>query len=156
MCDLLSHLRPQAEIPEAGHAQCEKPPTLSAVAGAVQACHSLETRRRTPNVRGESRIGNTKHLDLVAQYFLPEWTYMNRMELLLSKLGNQAINLVLRSGIALTSSYAQQQCSRLLKTVNDKAIHTELRALQKILDSKVKVGVDFQLISPTPTSDTLY
>ncbi|PNP60384.1 hypothetical protein THARTR1_00408 [Trichoderma harzianum] len=45
----------------------------------------------------------------------------------------------IRSGIALTSSYAINQCSRLLKTVDDKSLHSELRILQKHLDSKIKV-----------------
>lgn len=61
------------------------------------------------------------------------------MEALLATLGVQTVNYAIRSGIALTSKYAVQQCSRLLKTVNDKAVRTELKALQKLLDSKIKV-----------------
>jgi hypothetical protein len=62
------------------------------------------------------------------------------MDALLSRLGVQAINYALRSGIAITSTYAVQQCSRLLKTVDDQDIHAELRGLQQLLDSKIKVG----------------
>ena len=62
------------------------------------------------------------------------------MDALLAKLGAQAFNYAVRSGIALTSSYAVQQCSRLLKTVDDKGIHAELKSLQRLLDSKIKVS----------------
>ena len=62
------------------------------------------------------------------------------MDALLASLGVQAMNYAIRSGIALTSSYAIQQCSRLLKTVDDRGVHSELKALQKLLDSKIKVG----------------
>lgn len=61
------------------------------------------------------------------------------MEALLATLGVQTVNYAIRSGIALTSKYAVQQCSRLLKAVNDREVHAELRALQKLLDSKIKV-----------------
>ncbi|KAK0628894.1 RanGTP-binding protein-domain-containing protein [Bombardia bombarda] len=61
------------------------------------------------------------------------------MDALLARLGVQAVNYAIRSGIALTSTYAVQQCSRLLKTVNDKAVHAKLKSLQKLLDSKIKI-----------------
>lgn len=61
------------------------------------------------------------------------------MDALLQTLGAQTFNFAVRSGIALTSKYAVQQCARLLKSVNDKAIRSELRALQRLLDSKIKV-----------------
>ncbi|KAF9875957.1 putative SNF2 family domain-containing protein [Colletotrichum karsti] len=61
------------------------------------------------------------------------------MDALLAKLGAQAMNMAIRSGIALTSTYAFSQCSRLMKTVDDKAVRSELKKLQKILDSKIKV-----------------
>lgn len=48
--------------------------------------------------------------------------------------------MAIRSGIALTSTYAVQQCSRLLKTVDDKSVRAELRALQQELDERIKVG----------------
>ncbi|KAK4145245.1 RanGTP-binding protein-domain-containing protein [Dichotomopilus funicola] len=61
------------------------------------------------------------------------------MDALLQTLGAQTFNFAVRSGIALTSKYAVQQCARLLKSVNDKAIRSELRALQRVLDSKIKI-----------------
>ncbi|KAK3316328.1 RanGTP-binding protein-domain-containing protein [Apodospora peruviana] len=61
------------------------------------------------------------------------------MDALLERLGAQAINYAIRSGIALTSTYAVSQCSRLLKTVDDKAVHSEIKSLQKLLDSKIKI-----------------
>lgn len=60
------------------------------------------------------------------------------MDALLSKLGVHAMNYAIRSGIALTSTYAISQCSRLLKTVDDKDVHSQLKTLQKLLDSKIK------------------
>ncbi|KAI8296647.1 hypothetical protein K4K61_000729 [Colletotrichum sp. SAR11_59] len=61
------------------------------------------------------------------------------MDALLAKLGAQAMNMAIRSGIALTSTYAFSQCSRLMKTVDDRAVRSELKKLQKTLDSKIKV-----------------
>ncbi|KAL2021284.1 hypothetical protein VTK56DRAFT_7363 [Thermocarpiscus australiensis] len=61
------------------------------------------------------------------------------MDAFLATLGVQTFNYAIRSGIALTSRYAVQQCSRLLKTVNNKAVHAELKQLQKLLDSKIKI-----------------
>lgn len=77
------------------------------------------------------------------------------MDALLQTLGVQTVNYAIRSGIALTSKYAVQQCSRLLKTVNDKAVHAELKALQKLLDSKIKVGRFRQFeVAPRPRTLT--
>ncbi|EHK23672.1 uncharacterized protein TRIVIDRAFT_148896 [Trichoderma virens Gv29-8] len=61
------------------------------------------------------------------------------MDDFLAAVGVQAMRYAIRSGIALTSSYAIGQCSRLLKAVDDKHLHSELRTLQKHLDSKIKV-----------------
>ncbi|RFU79462.1 binding protein [Trichoderma arundinaceum] len=61
------------------------------------------------------------------------------MDDFLAAVGVQAMRYAIRSGIALTSSYAINQCSRLLKAVDDKNLHSELRTLQKHLDSKIKV-----------------
>ncbi|OPB36551.1 hypothetical protein A0O28_0056300 [Trichoderma guizhouense] len=61
------------------------------------------------------------------------------MDDFLAAVGVQAMRYAIRSGIALTSSYAINQCSRLLKTVDDKSLHSELRILQKHLDNKIKV-----------------
>ncbi|AEO64290.1 uncharacterized protein THITE_123682 [Thermothielavioides terrestris NRRL 8126] len=61
------------------------------------------------------------------------------MDLFLQTLGVQTFNYAVRSGIALTSRYAVQQCSRLLKSVNDQRVRTELKELQQLLDHKVKI-----------------
>lgn len=61
------------------------------------------------------------------------------MDALLARLGAQAFNMAVRSGLALTSSYAIGQCSRLLKTVDDRATRSELKTLQAKLDSKIKI-----------------
>ena len=61
------------------------------------------------------------------------------MDELLARLGVQAFNYAVRSGIAITSSYAIKQCSRLLKTVDDRVVYAELKSLQELLDSKIKV-----------------
>jgi len=65
------------------------------------------------------------------------------MDALLQTLGVQTFNYAIRSGIALTSRYAVQQCSRLLRSINDKAVRSELKVLQKLLDSKIKVGCPY-------------
>lgn len=61
------------------------------------------------------------------------------MDALLARLGAQAMNMAIRSGIALTSTYAVSQCSRLMKTVDDRDVRSELKKLQRTLDSKIKV-----------------
>lgn len=61
------------------------------------------------------------------------------MDEFLATVGVQAMRYAIRSGIALTSSYAIGQCSRLLKTVEDKNILSELQSLRKHLDCKIKV-----------------
>jgi hypothetical protein len=61
------------------------------------------------------------------------------MEALLATLGVQAVNYAIRSGIAITSTYAVEQCSRLLKSIDDKEIRAELKSLQKLLNSKIKI-----------------
>ena len=68
-----------------------------------------------------------------------EWIVQKAMDALLSKLGAQTANFVIRSGIALTSKYAVQQCSRLLKTVDDKTVYAELKELQRLLNTRIKV-----------------
>lgn len=62
------------------------------------------------------------------------------MDALLQTLGVQTFNYAVRSGVVLTSKYAVQQCSRLLKSVDNKSMRAELHALQGLLDSKIKVG----------------
>lgn len=61
------------------------------------------------------------------------------MDALLARLGAQAVNYAIRSGIALTSTYAVGQCSRLLKTIDDRAVHHEFKILRDQLDSKIKI-----------------
>lgn len=63
------------------------------------------------------------------------------MDALLARLGVQAMNYAIRSGLAVTSSFAINQCSRLLKSVDDTRLFSELEALQKLLDAKIQVGI---------------
>ena len=60
------------------------------------------------------------------------------MDVLLQKLTQQAMNYAIRSGIAITSGYAINQCSRLLKTVKSEE-REELGRLQHRLDSKIRI-----------------
>lgn len=61
------------------------------------------------------------------------------MDALLGRLGAQAMNYAIRSGIVLTSNYAVGQCSRLLKTIDDRSVRAELKSLQDQLNGKVKI-----------------
>lgn len=61
------------------------------------------------------------------------------MDEFLALVGVQAVRYAIRSGIALTSTYALGQCSRLLKSVEDQAMLAELKYLRKVLDGKIKV-----------------
>ena len=74
------------------------------------------------------------------------------MDALLQTLGVQTFNFAVRSGIALTSRYAVQQCSRLLKSINDKVVRSEFKALQKLLDNKIKVRLLTRSYLPTEVS----
>lgn len=69
------------------------------------------------------------------------------MDDFLAAVGAQAMRYAIRSGIALTSSYAINQCSRLLKAVDDKNLQSELRVLQRQLDGKIKVLRYIQIFS---------
>lgn len=62
------------------------------------------------------------------------------MDELLGRLGIQAVNYAMRCGISLTSNFAMNQCSRLLKTVDNKSQHLELESLQKVLNGKIKAS----------------
>ncbi|KAK0743191.1 RanGTP-binding protein-domain-containing protein [Schizothecium vesticola] len=64
---------------------------------------------------------------------------MDALDVLLRTIGGQAFKYVVNSGISLTSGYAVHQCSRLIKTVDDKEIHAKLKSLQKLLHNKVKI-----------------
>ncbi|KAK1759668.1 RanGTP-binding protein-domain-containing protein [Echria macrotheca] len=61
------------------------------------------------------------------------------MDMLLSRIANQAVNLAVKSAVIYASDHAYRQYNRLLKTVNDPSIHAELKALQKTLENKVKI-----------------
>ncbi|KAF4967277.1 hypothetical protein FZEAL_10553 [Fusarium zealandicum] len=61
------------------------------------------------------------------------------MDEFLATVGVQAMRYAIRSGIALTSSYALGQCSRLLKSVEDETIYAQLKALRNTLDIRIKV-----------------
>lgn len=61
------------------------------------------------------------------------------MDAFLARFGVQAVNYAIRSSIALTTTFAVGQCSRLLKTVDDRRLRAELSSLQALLDSKIKV-----------------
>ncbi|EUC31111.1 hypothetical protein COCCADRAFT_102142 [Bipolaris zeicola 26-R-13] len=60
------------------------------------------------------------------------------MDVLLSKVTQQAMSYAIRSGIAITSHYALKQCGRLMKTVDGQE-KQELAALQMRLDSKINI-----------------
>lgn len=63
------------------------------------------------------------------------------MDALLARFGVQAVNYAIRSSIALTTTFAVGQCSRLLKTVDNRHLRAELDSLQASLDSKIKVSL---------------
>ncbi|KAI9855907.1 MAG: hypothetical protein M1813_009341 [Trichoglossum hirsutum] len=60
------------------------------------------------------------------------------MEVLLAKVTQQAMNVAVRSGIAITSAFVLRQCSRLIKNTegDDREV---LIALQNRLDSKIRI-----------------
>lgn len=62
------------------------------------------------------------------------------------------MSYAIRSGIAITSTYAIKQCGRLMKTVDGQK-KQELAALQLRLDSKIKVSSSVNMIiqSLTPS-----
>lgn len=63
------------------------------------------------------------------------------MDALLARLGVQAMNYAIRSGLAVTSTYAISQCSRLLKSVDDRSLRAELESLQELLEGKIRVCI---------------
>ncbi|KAJ5525462.1 hypothetical protein N7494_012112 [Penicillium frequentans] len=60
------------------------------------------------------------------------------MDVFLTRLTQQAMNYAIRSGIAITATYAMRQSSRLLKNV-DGEDRAELLSLQQRLESKIQV-----------------
>ncbi|KAK5999539.1 hypothetical protein QM012_005392 [Aureobasidium pullulans] len=61
------------------------------------------------------------------------------MDILLAKVTQQAMNYAIRSGIAITSTYAIRQCSRLVKTAPRGGKREELLNLQVRLESKIRI-----------------
>lgn len=61
------------------------------------------------------------------------------MDEFLSLVGVQAMRYTVRSGIALTCSYAVKQLSLLVKTVDDENTYRELISLRDSFDNRVKV-----------------
>ncbi|KAL4943727.1 hypothetical protein BDV06DRAFT_220987 [Aspergillus oleicola] len=61
------------------------------------------------------------------------------MDTFLARLTQQAMNYAIRSGIAITASYAIRQSSRLLQNVDKSAERDELLLLQQRLESKIQV-----------------
>jgi hypothetical protein len=66
------------------------------------------------------------------------------MDALLARLGYQAINVALRSGLSIASSLAVQHLSKLLKRVDDSPMRRELRSLQHTL--KARMGLLLPII----------
>lgn len=63
------------------------------------------------------------------------------MDEFLAALGSQAMRYAIRSGIAITSSYAINQCSRLLNSIGNPELHTQLKAQQELLEGKLRVAI---------------
>jgi hypothetical protein len=61
------------------------------------------------------------------------------MDEFLAALGSQAMRYAIRSGIALTSSYAINQCSRLLDSIENPELYTQLKAQQQLLEGTLRV-----------------
>lgn len=61
------------------------------------------------------------------------------MDILLAKVTQQAMNYAIRSGIAITSTYAIRQCTRLVKTAPRGGNREELLNLQIRLESKIRI-----------------
>jgi len=61
------------------------------------------------------------------------------MDLLLSRVTQQAINYAIRSGVAVTGGYAIRQCGRLLQSAPKGSARKELQELQFRLESKIRV-----------------
>ncbi|KAL4919877.1 putative RanGTP-binding protein [Aspergillus aurantiobrunneus] len=61
------------------------------------------------------------------------------METFLARLTQQAMNYAIRSGIAITASYAIRQSSRLLQNVDKSVERDELLVYQQRLESKIQV-----------------
>lgn len=61
------------------------------------------------------------------------------MDILLSKVTQQAMNYAIRSGVTLTASYAIKQSARLLQNVPKSNDHDQLQDLQQRLQGKIRI-----------------
>jgi RanGTP-binding protein len=61
------------------------------------------------------------------------------MDILLSKVTQQAMNYAIRSGVTLTASYAIKQSARLLQNVPESNDHDQLQDLQQRLHGKIRI-----------------
>jgi hypothetical protein len=61
------------------------------------------------------------------------------MDILLSKVTQQAMNYAIRSGVTLTASYAIKQSARLLQNVPKSNDHDQLQDLQQRLHGKIRI-----------------
>jgi RanGTP-binding protein len=61
------------------------------------------------------------------------------MDILLSKVTQQAMNYAIRSGVTLTASYAIKQSARLLNNVPKSNDHDQLQDLQQRLQAKIRI-----------------
>ncbi len=61
------------------------------------------------------------------------------MDILLSKVTQQAMNYAIRSGVTLTASYAIKQSARLLQNVPRSNDHDQLQDLQQRLQGKIRI-----------------
>lgn len=66
------------------------------------------------------------------------------MDELLAKLGSAMgytiAQYAVRRGVAMTSTFAINQCTRLLRTVDDKSLYADLKSLQRDLNHKIRVS----------------
>src|SRR5271156_3391483 len=61
------------------------------------------------------------------------------MDIILHKVTQQAMNYAIRSGVAVTATYAIKQSSRLLQTVPKSKDRDELLELQQRLQNKIRI-----------------
>lgn len=80
------------------------------------------------------------HLSLVRDYLrITRATLLAKMDLLLGKVTQQAMNYAIRSGVAITASFAIQQSTRLLQNAPKSNDRDELIVLQQRLQSKIRI-----------------
>lgn len=69
----------------------------------------------------------------------PTIRFLLKMEVLLSRVTQHAVQYAIRSGVSITTGYAIKQCSRLLKEAPKGREREELMQLQLRLESKIRV-----------------